>query len=69
MSAPSSACGTPHPNFYASFNGLTCGVAGLLTYLLALWGIGDVVMRVRGWPQARTRTPPPARQRTGAASQ
>ena len=50
MSAPSSACGTPHPNFYASFNGLTCGVAGLLTYLLALWGIGDVVMRVRGWP-------------------
>ena len=53
VTIPSNACSSPGSNFYASFQGVTNGVAGLLIWIGLLWGAGNVIMRVRHWPAAK----------------
>jgi len=41
---PSTACGSPKPDFYSSFNGITCGVAGFAFWMALLWAVGYCIL-------------------------
>lgn len=53
LELPAAACVNPNVPFFTKFNGVTLSVTGILGYMVAMWGVGRFIARLRGLPRER----------------
>jgi len=53
LSLPSDACLTPRTDLFKTMHGITVSVAGLCLWFSALWFVGRLVMKLKGWPNVK----------------